>query len=69
MCVGPLFFFFLGGPGALFECMHELDRYQTAPALMITIIILFGVEHEAVSRTVRPEPLVLPPTSSRSPLK
>ena len=32
-------------------------------------VLFLGVEHAAVSRTVRPEPLVLPPTSSRSPLK
>ena len=56
-------FFFLGGPGALFECMHELDRERgdlSDGAPVNDYNHCFGVECEAVSWTVRPEPLVLP---------
>ena len=59
---------FLGGSGAL-VCMHashEIERggglLDGAPVYYLQSIVSFwGIEREAVSRTVRPEPLVLPP--------
>ena len=53
--------------GALWVCMHVSERerdgvaYKTAPPFIIIIIVFWGCEHGAVSRTLRPEPLVLPP--------
>ena len=57
---------------SLSSCLHQLHAdssdtegvaYQTAPPFMIVIMfcVLGGFEHRAVSRTFRPEPLVLPP--------
>ena len=48
-------------------CLHarisqrEGVAYKTAPPFIIIIIVFWGCEHGAVSRTFRPEPLVLPP--------